>query len=161
CPTAVRCSEAGRPDRRDSRQGETRRRRQPDRAGGPALYPAQSDGRRTTMSATVDLRQLAVDRATEPHRSRHIVSGYLMTALILIGFLSVAGWAARESLLPARSVTVVPVLATRAEVQREGAPLFLAAGWIEPRPTPILVTAIAEGVIDQLLVVEGQEVQAG
>src|SRR5438046_2519026 len=30
-----------------------------------------------------------------------------------------------------------------------------------PRPTPILVTALAEGVVDKLLVVEGQEVQAG
>jgi multidrug efflux pump subunit AcrA (membrane-fusion protein) len=39
--------------------------------------------------------------------------------------------------------------------------LFQAAGWVEPRPTPILVPALAEGVIEELLVVEGQTVQQG
>src|SRR5262249_37142620 len=33
--------------------------------------------------------------------------------------------------------------------------------WVEPRPTPVLVTALAEGVVQRLLVVEGQEVKAG
>src|SRR5262249_2868999 len=40
-------------------------------------------------------------------------------------------------------------------------PLFRAAGWVEPRPTPILVTALSEGVVERLLVVEGQQVQQG
>src|SRR5262249_28425577 len=40
-------------------------------------------------------------------------------------------------------------------------PLFRAAGWAEPRPAPLLVTALAEGVVEQVLVVEGQEVKAG
>jgi RND family efflux transporter MFP subunit len=80
---------------------------------------------------------------------------------LLVGFLALIGWAARDSLLPARPVTVVPVIASRAEIQQGGAPLFLAAGWIEPRPTPVLATALAEGVVEQLLVVEGQEVKAG
>jgi RND family efflux transporter MFP subunit len=45
--------------------------------------------------------------------------------------------------------------------QPGGTPLFRAAGWIEPRPTPTVVTALAEGVVEQLLVVEGQEVLQG
>src|SRR5439155_1954988 len=80
---------------------------------------------------------------------------------VLLGFAGVVGWAARDSLIPARPVTVVPVHTTRAEVQQEGTPLFQAAGWVEPRPTPTLVSALAEGVVDKLLVVEGQEVRAG
>src|SRR5262249_44914742 len=40
-------------------------------------------------------------------------------------------------------------------------PLFQSAGWIEPRPTAVLVTALAEGVVDKLLVVEGQKLKAG
>jgi RND family efflux transporter MFP subunit len=117
------------------------------------------------MSATVDLRQLAV-RRDDPAprrggRRRHIVTRYLLPAGVLAGFLGVAGWAARDSLLPSRPVTVVPVLATRAEVRQEGAPLFQAAGWVEPRPTPTLVTALTEGVVEQLLVVEDQPVKAG
>jgi RND family efflux transporter MFP subunit len=46
-------------------------------------------------------------------------------------------------------------------VQPEGTPLFQAAGWIEPRPTPITAGALTEGVVEQLLVVAGQAVEAG
>ena len=36
-----------------------------------------------------------------------------------------------------------------------------AAGWIEPRPTPVGVAALALGVIQELLVVEGQGTVSG
>jgi RND family efflux transporter MFP subunit len=39
--------------------------------------------------------------------------------------------------------------------------LFQSAGWVEARPTPVVVSALAEGVVEELLVVEGQEVKAG
>jgi RND family efflux transporter MFP subunit len=70
-------------------------------------------------------------------------------------------WAARDSFLPAHSVTITPVLVTRAEVQQEGTPLFQAAGWIEPRPTPVVVSSLATGIVEQLLVAEGQFVEQG
>src|SRR5437667_8044645 len=117
------------------------------------------------MNANVDLRQLAVRRdlpsSHEPGRRRHLVTRYLLPGLVLLGFLGVSGWAARESFLPSQPVTVVPVVTTRAEIQQGGTPLFQAAGWVEPRPTPVLVTALAEGVVEELLVVEGQEIRAG
>jgi RND family efflux transporter MFP subunit len=119
------------------------------------------------MNANVDLRQLAVRRdenGTPPRASlgrRHLLTRYLLPGFVLLGFLGLAGWSVRDSLFPARPVTVVPVLATRAAVSQEGAPLFQAAGWVEPRPTPVLVTALSEGVVEKLLVVEGQEVKAG
>ncbi len=117
------------------------------------------------MNPNVDLRQLAVRRddapPRPPARRKHFVARHLLPATVLLGFLAVAGWAARDSLLPSKPVTVVPVLATRAELQQEGTPLFQAAGWVEPRPTPVVVTALTEGVIEKLLVVEGQEVKAG
>ncbi len=68
-------------------------------------------------------------------------------------------WSARDLLLPPRQVRVVPVLATAADVQRQGTPLFKAAGWVEPRPTPVRVAALAPGVIEKLLVVEDQAVE--
>jgi HlyD family secretion protein len=117
------------------------------------------------MNPHVDLKQLAVRR--EPAggesgpRRRHLVTRYLLPGGVLLGFLAVAGWAARDSLLPARPVTVVPVLSTRELVQAEGTPLFRAAGWIEPRPTPVLAAALAEGVVERLLVVEDQPIQKG
>jgi RND family efflux transporter MFP subunit len=114
------------------------------------------------MSANVDLRQLAVRRdGPAPRRRRHLLTRYLLPAAVLLGFAAVAGWSVRDSLLPSRPVTVVPVLTGRAEAGAAGTPLFQSAGWVEPRPTPVLVTALTEGVIDQLLVVEGQEVKAG
>src|SRR5208283_2453894 len=116
------------------------------------------------MSSQVDLSQLAVQR-DRPHQlpggPRHLVTRYLLPGVILLGFLALGAWSVRDSFLPSRPVTIVPVLTTRAEVQQQGAAMFQAAGWIEPRPTPVLVTALAEGVVEQLLVVEGQAVQAG
>jgi len=84
-----------------------------------------------------------------------------LPGIVLLGFLAVVGWAARERLLPARPVTVIPVVTTFMDVQNESTPLFQAAGWIEPRPTPILVTALTEGVVEELLVVESQTIKSG
>jgi multidrug efflux pump subunit AcrA (membrane-fusion protein) len=117
------------------------------------------------MSTNVDLRQLA-RRGTDlaprpPARRTPWLTRYVLPAAVLLGFAAVAVWAARDSLLPSHPVTVVPVLTTHAAVRQGGAPLFQAAGWVEPRPTPVLATALAEGVVERLLVVEGQEVQGG
>src|SRR5262249_14737117 len=122
--------------------------------------------REVSMSAQIDLKQLAVRResaeshAIRPRRSRWL-SRYVLPVAVLLGFAAVLLWAARDSLLPPKPVTVVPVLTSRAEMQQEGTPLFQAAGWVEPRPTPTVVSALAEGVVEELLVVEGQEVKAG
>ena len=56
---------------------------------------------------------------------------------------------------------MIPVFATQAEIRTEGAELFKAAGWIEPRPTAVRVAALATGVIEELLVVEDQLVKKG
>lgn len=116
------------------------------------------------MNAELDLKQLAFDHRTtaRPKRARRrLVSRYLIPAVIVIGFAAMLGWAARDQFLSRRAVTVVPVVTARAESQQSRTPLFQAAGWIEPRPTPVLVTALAEGVVGELLVVDGQMVEAG
>lgn len=114
------------------------------------------------MNAEIDLRELSLrrDERLAPPR-RRLVSRYLLPLALVAGFAGVVAWAARDRLLPARRVTVVPVVATRSFQQRGGAAAFTAAGWVEPRPTPIHVTALAEGVIAELLVVEDQAVAAG
>ena len=111
----------------------------------------------------IDLSQLAVRRdaphaSAVRHRSRWLLR-YAVPGAILAGFAGLFGWATRASFLPAHSVTVTPVVVTRAEVQQEGTPLFQAAGWIEPRPTAVVVSSLAPGVIEQLFVVEGQLVE--
>lgn len=55
----------------------------------------------------------------------------------------------------------MPVIVTKAEMQQEGTPLFQAAGWVEPRPTPVIVSSLASGMVNELLVVEGESVKKG
>ncbi len=110
----------------------------------------------------LDLSKLALDRSPpdasgkQPGR-RHWVSRYVLPVGILLGFVILLGAAAGRQLFPQQSVTVVPVIVRRGEVQQAGAALFQAAGWIEPRPTSVSVAALAPGVIEELLVVEGQK----
>ncbi len=112
----------------------------------------------------VDLSQLSVDRSgsSDGLRTRpHIATRYLLPGLLIFGFIVLVAWASWDMAFPPTAVRVIPVLATQADVRDEGTPLFNAAGWIEPRPTAIRVAALAPGVVQQLLVVEDQAVNAG
>lgn len=117
------------------------------------------------MTTELDLRQLALDRSTtstpKPARRRPVLSRYVLPGIVIFGFLAMLGWGARDRFISSKPVTVVPVIVARAEVQQAGTPLFQAAGWIEPRPTPVLVSALAEGIVADLLVVGGQDIDAG
>lgn len=114
------------------------------------------------MTNAVNLRELVVERSA-PVRYRRVswFSRYVLPGGLIFGFTAVLAWSFRDSLLPAVPVTVVPVQPMTSTAVAADAPLFRAAGWIEPRPTPVYVSALVEGVVDKLLVVEGQEVQEG
>ena len=116
-------------------------------------------------SNEVDLRDLAVDRGKKDHQflraRRNLFSRYILPGALIVGFLMLVAWAARDVLLPPRSVTVVPVFSTTSQFQQGGTPLFQAAGWVEPRPTPLRVAALAPGVVETLLVVEDQKIKQG
>jgi multidrug efflux pump subunit AcrA (membrane-fusion protein) len=117
------------------------------------------------MPAQVNLQELAVDRsprtAANIKRPRNLLVRYVVPATLLLGVAALLGWSLRDRLLPATPVTVVPVIATRSESQAADTPLFQAAGWVEPRPTPITVSALTEGVVERLTVIEGQAIKAG
>ena len=117
------------------------------------------------QDSKLDLSQLAVDRSTPKmarlKKNRSWLTRYVLPLAILTGFVGLFGWAARESFLPAHPITITPVVVSRAEIKQEGTPLFQAAGWVEPRPTPVLASSLAPGVIRELLVIEGQHVDQG
>jgi RND family efflux transporter MFP subunit len=122
------------------------------------------------MSKGVDLSQLAVARdgpapagaSPPPGASGGWLARLVLPGLLLLGFGCLVAYAMREALSPPRAVTVMPVVVWRGGVDAPpDTPLFRAAGWIEPRPTPTVVTALAEGVVERLLVVEGQKVKKG
>lgn len=114
----------------------------------------------------LDLSKLAIDRAppgavaTRPHRRRWL-SRYVVPIGILVGFLGLVGASAGRGWLPRQAVRVVPVIVKQGIEQPGGSTLFQAAGWVEPRPTAVSVPALAAGVIEALLVVEGQQVTEG
>ncbi len=116
-------------------------------------------------SAKIDLKDLAIRREPDERAriapKRRVVSRIVLPVLLVIGFVSVLAWAARDAYLPRTPVTVVPVRVSLSELQTGGTPLFNAAGWVEPRPTPIRVAALASGVVEELLVVEDQLVAEG
>lgn len=116
-------------------------------------------------STEVNVKDLAIQREHDGRPriapKQRIISRVVLPAFMIISFLSVLGWAARDVYLPRTPVTVVPVRMSLAELQVGGTPLFNAAGWVEPRPTPIRVAALASGVVEELLVVEDQFVSQG
>ncbi len=115
--------------------------------------------------ADIDLNQLALERRPRQPRAqqsgRHVATRYALPAILVLGFLGLITWATWDVMFPGTPVTVIPVMAVDAKLQVEGTPLFQAAGWIEPRPTPVRVAALAPGVVEQLLVVEDQTVNRG
>jgi multidrug efflux pump subunit AcrA (membrane-fusion protein) len=115
------------------------------------------------QSSQLDLSRLAVDRSqpkpARRQKNRSWLTRYVLPLAILAGFAGLFGWAARESYVPAHPITITPVVVSRAQTKQEGTPLFQAAGWVEPRPTPVLASSLAPGVIRELLVIEGQHVK--
>jgi HlyD family secretion protein len=114
------------------------------------------------MATPIDLRQLAVERpgaqARPLTKKRVWLTRWGVPLVIAAGFLALIVWSARDWFLPATPVSVVPVILAKAEIQQAGTPLFNSAGWIEPRPRAVYATALVEGVVEELLVVEGQDV---
>ena len=102
----------------------------------------------------------------------------LLPGAILLALLLLIAYAARDSLLPARAVTVVPVVlkdvpATAGAVATTGpasaagfAPSagaggVQAPGWVEADPFPISVSALTDGVVREMLALEGHAIKAG
>lgn len=121
------------------------------------------------MSETpLDLSKLALDRTpSQPNPGNKPVARrgwglrYVLPLGILLGFFGLLIASAGRQWMPKQTVSVVPVMVQRGQVQQAGTALFQAAGWIEPRPTAIRVAALSPGVIESLLVVEGQQVAKG
>jgi RND family efflux transporter MFP subunit len=88
----------------------------------------------------------------------------MVPVAIIVSVLALVAYAARESLRSAIPVTVAPVV-----LKVGGAPagptdvgeIVQAPGWIEADPYAVGAPALAAGVVRELLVLEGQRVEAG
>ncbi len=119
------------------------------------------------------LRNPQTTRAVPAPRRRWLTRIALPGGILLLMAMLLA-YAARDTLIPARPVTVVRAVAkpvdvtTTAEAAAEDAgpaPLgpvtVQAPGWLEPDPYPIYVSALTDGVVEQVRVLEGEAVAAG
>lgn len=95
----------------------------------------------------------------------------LIPSVVGVALLAVAAWSARESVLPATDVRVVPAVlkpvehATLAQQTNGGSTsesvVTQSAGWIEPDPYPTAISALIDGVVRDVLILDGQRVKAG
>lgn len=87
--------------------------------------------------------------------------------LLLSGLLLLLAGSLWSSLEPVTEVRATPVVekpsinGAEVEVGAGSAALIQAAGWIEPDPFPIIVSALADGVVEEVLFLEGQSVKRG
>jgi RND family efflux transporter MFP subunit len=87
----------------------------------------------------------------------------LLPWAVIGAVVALLAYAARDTLLPATPVRVVPVVLRTATDGAGGPGTFSvqAPGWVEPDPYAVAVTALADGVVEEVLVLEGQPVKKG
>jgi HlyD family secretion protein len=85
-----------------------------------------------------------------------------LPAGILLGVAMLFAGSATDMLRPATAVTVIPVVVKAStEPATAGAATVQAPGWVEAAPYSISVSALTDGVVREVLVLEGQFVKAG
>jgi HlyD family secretion protein len=109
--------------------------------------------------------------------ARRWKSRVLLPCAILVTTAAIFGYSAKSAWLPATEVWVTPVVAApRPKIPQQQAPLLSndaggpkvrgtllvqAPGWIEPAPYATSVPALVEGVVKEILVLEGDRVKEG
>lgn len=124
------------------------------------------------MKSTASLETLSSD-SSKPDKPVRRLPSWSIPVAILLGFAIVFLVLFGDRVLPAPKVDVAIVLAAPAAEQRatekkpdlptaaEGNPLFQASGWIEPAPLPIKATALIDGVVETVHVLQGQTIKKG
>lgn len=105
-----------------------------------------------------------------PEPRRRWKSRVLLPLCVVGAALALLAYASRDTLLPAVEVRVVPVVVRTATDSGGGdsggdsgggGATVQAPGWVEPDPYPVAVTALTDGVVEEVLVLEGERVRKG
>lgn len=92
----------------------------------------------------------------------HWKTRVLLPAVVAAATIGLVAYAGRDALLPATPVRVAPaVVKTDVTAQPAGAVVVQAPGWVEADPFAIAVTALSDGIVEEVLVLEGEDVAAG
>lgn len=125
------------------------------------------------VSSLTTLVSKSAPSATAARRRFHPAT--LFPWALFLGFLGFSLLLFGEQLLPARAVEIEKAVTVRttpstllnsstggAEIDSwSGSTLFQASGWVEPDPLPIKATALVNGVVETVSVLEGESVQTG
>jgi len=112
----------------------------------------------------------SLSRAPSGQSPARRTPAWIIPAAIALGFSLLFLALFRDRLLPAPDVEVAIVLTTISDSSEPAHPtgkitsgglLFQASGWIEPDPLPIKATALIDGVVETVHVLEGQAVEMG
>lgn len=109
-------------------------------------------------------RPSAIPRPTSRWKTRVLVPAAIFSAA---GALLI--YSGRHALIPATEVRVVPAVMKTVQAgpgetsptAAAGTVVAQAAGWVEADPYPFNVAALTDGVVKEVLVLEGQPVEAG
>lgn len=115
-------------------------------------------------SPAKDLRALTrpdTDRPPVPRPTYPWKTRLLLPALLVIAVLLLLAYASRDALWPAVEVRVVPVVVKAGAETSAGGTAVQAAGWVEADPYPVAVSALTDGVVREILVLEGERVTKG
>ncbi len=110
-----------------------------------------------------DLSRLTRAPACEvPVPKRHWAARLVLPVVILMATAAILAYAARDTLTPATTVAVIPVVTkAHAAGPARGGVVVQAPGWVEADPFPFAVSALADGVVREVLVLEGERVAEG
>lgn len=122
------------------------------------------------MSTTGHTTGRVFEIASATGSARKRLGVWLLPLCILAGFILLFVLLFRDRLLPAKSVPVFPAVGIEEKTEAKAVPenassigplLFQASGWIEPDPLPIKATALTDGIVEEVHVLEGELVKKG
>jgi len=121
------------------------------------------------MSTTGHTTGRLFETVEAPRSAKKRLGVWLLPLGILAGFVLLFALLFRDRLLPAKAVEVFPAVGIEEKSEAKvaasgistGSLLFQASGWIEPDPLPIKATALTDGIVDSVSILEGELVKKG
>ncbi|MES2981129.1 MAG: efflux RND transporter periplasmic adaptor subunit [Verrucomicrobiota bacterium] len=102
--------------------------------------------------------------------ARRRMAVWILPLGLLLGFLLIFALLFRDRLVPAKEVEVFSAVGIEENIKAStpkksanlaGKLMFQASGWIEPDPLPIKATALTDGIVDSIHVLQGELVKKG
>ncbi len=100
-------------------------------------------------------------QASVPHPPFRWATRVVLPGAVLLGIVILLMVSAGDALVPALAVTAVPVVEREGAGRRPGTSVVQASGWIEADPYLRHVPALTDGIVREVLVLEGDRVEKG